>query len=289
MRIYIHELCDLVAIATVFSAIVGAVVSGIWVFVRRNMPKPNEPNKGPTVSWLRRAVIKSSYVVLLFATVGVIARLFVSYFEAVVLMPLKTVFHVPQNAEYFGVIIPADGFIADSVSVRFALLLLAPFALYRFLAYLESAIERTINPQLKRNGVIVFYTAALIAIGLYPLILRIDYRGVSEPFSGHGAMRYTELASSFMLGFGLVVTGWYLCGLAGYIGMSSWNHFRPVWPWVASPIFGVATLLIISQTSGSPLNWAVVASLATTVASYCILGALTVKISRRMLGRCTCP
>ena len=63
-----------------------------------DMAKPNEP-KEPKESRLRKTIIKSFYVVLLFAIVGASARIFVSFFEAVVLIPLKTVFHIPQTTD----------------------------------------------------------------------------------------------------------------------------------------------------------------------------------------------
>jgi hypothetical protein len=68
------------------------------------------------------------------------------------------------------------------VSVRFAMLFLVPFILLRFLSYCQSLSGMEINPQLRRISVLVFYGSALVAAGLYPLLVWIEFRGVSEPF-----------------------------------------------------------------------------------------------------------
>src|SRR5207248_10701783 len=127
---------------------------------------------------------ESIKVVLLCAVLAVVVRPFIGFFEAGILLPLKIVFHIPLSDASF-LEMMGNPSVATSVSIRFAMLAVVPFVIFRFLAHCESEFGTPIGPQIKRIAALVFSLAAMIAAVVYPLLLRIDFRAVSPPFSGH--------------------------------------------------------------------------------------------------------
>jgi len=282
--VYIRELSNSLAFVWVFSLISAAVVAGIRELLQWTLQWWKA--EGDTVSAASNpfAIVHAIQVVLLFAIVGVIARAFVGFLEALVLLPLKIVFHMPTGAADF-LITTDNPYIAISVSVRLAIMLLVPFALFRFFAYCESVFGMAISPQIKLIAPLVFYVAAVLATAVYPLLLRIEFRGGPEPFDGHGfgIIRYADSVTSFMLAFGLMCTGCYLCGVAGYLNVSFLNLIRGLWPFLALPFFGLTALVILFQTSsGTAVNWVVLNLSIGSVVLYCILGILTVRVSHKL-------
>src|SRR5215831_3375750 len=64
-------------------------------------------------------------------------------------------------------------------------------------------------------GILLFYVGAILSAFVYPAVLVVQFRGVAESALSDVSMRYSEKASTFMLGSGFAITGWYVYCLLG--------------------------------------------------------------------------
>jgi hypothetical protein len=255
-----QELVDVLAAAYVFTPIFVGIFAVTSIGFRRLIPliRPERKSRPPIDL---RFIIQTT---VLCSALLVLSRYLVSFLENLPLFPADSVWHIRSSEYTF--LTSSDSLVANLLAIRFMLFLAVPYFLMKFYEHLAPLSDRPLGGWLKATGIVIFYVAACVGSFVYPLIVIWEFGGVQDGEMYYRGMRYSERATTFMLAVGFVFTAWFLCGLLGYLRLSSsvqGRRHRRLFT-LTAVIGTIGFLLLYKMSSSSPLN--------ATVSAVVILG-----------------